>query len=227
MNLEKMKYQPVRDAETRILKCASLIGNHSKFLDIGCGDGKLAENFAHRAGFSQIYGIDNDKECIRQAEKRGINAKYIDATEKLPFEDNFFDAVLCSQVVEHLDNVDILLEEIQRVLKPGGKLMISVPNLCSLHNRIFMLFGYQPTVISPSSRFSFGNPVQKGEKLEKSVGHRHNKAFAPKAFREMLKYYGFDIKYYYGAGIYFLPKFILKLSPELGVNQIALAEKHV
>ena len=214
-----------REAEKKIFKCADIIGNCDKLLDVGCGSGKLTLDFVHRMGSNQIYGVDNDLGRTILANKVGVMAVCSDLTYGLPFDDGLFDVVLCHQVAEHLTDVDMLLKEINRVLKSEGRLVISVPNLCSLHNRIFMLFGYQPTVISPSNHYPFGNPIQK-EALEEAVGHRHNKAFSPKAFKAMIKYYGFNIDYYFGAGIYFLPRFILKLSPELGVNQIIVASKN-
>jgi len=193
-------------------------------LDIGCGDGRLTIEFARRMGFNEVYGIDNDLGNIAKAEERGIKVFNGDITKVSPFGKEFFDVVLCNQVAEHLLDVDSVLEKIHNMLKPNGKLVISVPNLCSLHNRIFMLFGYQPTVVSPSNRYPFGNPVQR-EAIEDGLNHRHNKAFSPKAFKAMVKNYGFNIDYYFGVGIYFLPKVLLKFQPELGVDQIIIASK--
>jgi SAM-dependent methyltransferase len=225
MNLEDLRYGPSRDAQKKVLECADIIGGCGKFLDVGCGFGSLTLEFAHKMGANQVYGVDNDSDRTTKANKVGVMAVCSDITSGLPFDDSFFDVVLCHQVAEHLTDADMLLKEINRVLKSKGKLVISVPNLCSFHNRFFVLFGYQPTVISPSNHYPFGNPIQK-EALEEDMGHRHNKAFSPKAFKAMIKYYGFGIDHYFGAGIYFLPRFILQLSPELGVNQIVVASKN-
>lgn len=233
MDFEKMRYKPVRKSEARILKCAEIVGGCANFLDIGCGDGKLTVKFASKLGFCNIYGIDNDRKKIIEAINNGVKAEYTDINiERLPFLDKTIGCVLCNQTAEHLLNVDNMMEEAWRVLKPNGYLVISIPNLCSLHNRFFMLLGYQPTVISPSTKFSFGNPIQNGQKLktpfddyDETIGHRHNNAFSPKALRRMLEHYNFKIEYYWGAGIYFLPELIIKLFPELGVDQIVLARK--
>ena len=223
-----MRQKQGEDARNRVLSATSLLGKGVSFLDVGCGNGKLTMEFANRLGLSHIYGVDNDSKRLVEAKNRGVITERVDLNKDvLPFQDNYFDIVLCHQVAEHIVNVDCLLQEIWRVLKPDGKLVISVPNLCSLHNRLFMLFGYQPTVISPSSKFSFGNPALNGEQLEEEVGHRHNNAFSPAAFKGILKYYKFNVKYYWGSGIYFLPEYILKLFPGLGVVQIAIARKAI
>jgi ubiquinone/menaquinone biosynthesis C-methylase UbiE len=224
VKFKSMRLKQAEDARNKILSCESLLmGN--RFLDVGCGDGELTMNFEIKLGAKEVYGIDNDEQYLSKARSRGVNTKCVDINSgMLPFPNNFFDVVLCHQVAEHLMDVDHMMQEVWRVLKLNGGFLISVPNLCSLHNRLFMLAGYQPTVVSPSNKFSFGNSMQ-GEQLEESVGHRHNKAFSPRAFKEMIKYYGFKIEHYWGSGIYFLPEFILKVFPELGVVQIILARK--
>lgn len=76
-------------------------------------------------------------------------------TEPFPFEAERFDLVICNQVFEHLKNVFHPLDEIYRVLRVGGMLIFSVPNLASAHNRVLLGLGRQPTsirVIGPHVR---------------------------------------------------------------------------
>jgi SAM-dependent methyltransferase len=62
----------------------------------------------------------------------------------LDFPDNYFDYALASEVLDYVFDPDAVLAEVRRVLKPGGKLIITVPNLASFGNRLLMLLGRSP-----------------------------------------------------------------------------------
>jgi len=68
-------------------------------------------------------------------------------TQPLPAAAGDFDVVVCNQVFEHLKNIYSPITEIHRVLKPGGHLIISVPNMAAFHNRLLFLCGRQPTTL--------------------------------------------------------------------------------
>jgi len=94
-----------------------------KLLDVGCGGGLLAEEFA-RLGF-EVTGIDPAPETVDTARAHaaisGLSIDYWTGTgEHLPFADKSFDHVACCDVLEHVDDVNRVIEEIARVLKPGG-----------------------------------------------------------------------------------------------------------
>lgn len=74
--------------------------------------------------------------------KQGDKSRKSDVNEGMPFSSEFFDVILCNQVAEHLLNPDTLFKEIRRLLRKRGHTHISAPNLCALHNRIFVLFGW-------------------------------------------------------------------------------------
>ena len=119
-----------------------LINNCSgrRVLDYCCGDGQntvfLAKNGADAFGIDiSPVSIQNAKE---KAEKKGLkNASFLvmDA-EKLEFEDNFFDLIVCSGVLHHL-NIEKAYQELSRVLKPGGKIICDEP---LAYNPIFQLY---------------------------------------------------------------------------------------
>ncbi|MFH1462709.1 MAG: methyltransferase domain-containing protein [bacterium] len=106
-----------------------------KVLDLGCGNGRLAEMFHEKR--IEYYGVDNSEELIKIANtKHKIpNTKYkfqaADALN-LPFPDNFFDKVLSIAVLHHIPSEEFRLQflrESQRVLKPEGELILTVWNL--------------------------------------------------------------------------------------------------
>lgn len=199
-----------------------------KFLDIGCNDGEFTLEFAKKIKAKEVYGVDVYAPAMVEAKKKGILIVNADLNERLPLPSDFFDVVLCNQVAEHLLNPDNLFEEISRVLKKGGVSYISVPNLCALHNRIFVLLGWQPTVIWPSTKFVFGNP-NRGYKLSGIASYRHLTTFSPSAFREMLEFYGLKVKRYYGSGFYpfggSISNTFSKVLPSFSVFQLAVVTK--
>lgn len=102
-----------------------------RVLDVGCGGGLLAEELA-RNGF-EVTGIDPAPESIETARAHasasGLAIEYeIGTGESLPFPDGQFDHVTCCDVLEHVDDVDAVIGEIARVLRPGGRFFYDTIN---------------------------------------------------------------------------------------------------
>ena len=128
-----------------------------RFLDCGCGDGKLTMEFQKILRAKEIYGIEFIDEFRLKAEKRGIKCLKCDLNGKWNFNDNFFDLVLSSQNIEHLHNTRLYLEECYRCLKPGGQLIILTENLASWENIGVLVFGWQPFSTTNINGWSLGN----------------------------------------------------------------------
>jgi 2-polyprenyl-3-methyl-5-hydroxy-6-metoxy-1,4-benzoquinol methylase len=104
----------------------------TRVLDAGCGEGVLVEEYAARLA---IEGID-DNYSSQTVRSGSVTA--------LPYAEASFDRALCLDVLEHLtfDEQQRALGELCRVLKPGGELLVSVPNLAHLQSRLhFLLTG--------------------------------------------------------------------------------------
>ena len=114
-----------------------------KILDIGCGEGESLYMASKIFPKSSLYGIGGEKSIILEKLKVNINSIDLDC-EKLPYEDSFFDLIIINHVAEHLKNIFLVFREIRRCLKPNGVLIIGVPNMAAWHNRIALLFGWQP-----------------------------------------------------------------------------------
>lgn len=97
-------------------------------LELGCGVNPLCKNSTK---------ID----IVRL--KDGIVS---DLNKKFPLKDKLFDTVVSMDVIEHLYDIDNFLSEIYRVLKVGGKVIISTPNTTSWKNRLILLFGRNPFI---------------------------------------------------------------------------------
>lgn len=121
-------------------------------LDIGCGSGKFIELLPQKI----FYGVDISDKYLDIAKERGY--KEVHQTDlsfdRLPVPNELFDSVICMEVLEHLFDPLHALAEINRVLKPNGTLIISVPNIGWLPCRLSSLAGYfsdfQNTTLVPS-----------------------------------------------------------------------------
>lgn len=108
-----------------------------RVLDVGCGGGGFAKAIKHYRPDLEVYGVDINKEAIKRAKKddEGVNFK-AESVDRLAFKDEFFDAVVVTDVLEHLEEPTEALRQINRVLKPKGVFCAFVPlerSLFSIH----------------------------------------------------------------------------------------------
>ncbi|TNC99665.1 MAG: ubiquinone/menaquinone biosynthesis methylase-like protein [Gallionellaceae bacterium] len=141
---------------------------HSEFpcehLDIGAGHGELIELM--RTKFElQSSACDYTDSLMKLS---NVSVKIADlSNERLPFPDESFDLVTCTEVIEHLEHYRSTLRDIHRVLKPNGTLVLTTPNILNLKSRIrFLIFGFYnlfgPLHVSESELHTTGghiNPV--------------------------------------------------------------------
>ena len=116
-------------------------GPGRRVLDLGCRDGALSSVYAEG---NSLVGLDADREALTEAEKLGIETRWADLDEPLPFEDASFDVAVAGELLEHLRDPQRVVGEVRRVLRPGGTFVASVPNAYRLKNRIRFLLGRKP-----------------------------------------------------------------------------------
>jgi 2-polyprenyl-3-methyl-5-hydroxy-6-metoxy-1,4-benzoquinol methylase len=108
---------------------------------VGCWDG----NFTRQVLVGEAYAIDVSHEALRQAQKRELHCVRAQAEAAgLPFHDGAFGTVLAAEIVEHVFDTQALIDELVRVLSPGGWLVITTPNLVALSGRAQLLLGRSP-----------------------------------------------------------------------------------
>lgn len=182
-------------------------------LDIGCGSGRdlleakaaLADRQVH------LYGLDCVASHVEALKTQGITAHRIDIErEPFPFPDRLFDVIIANQTIEHVKEIFWIFAECSRVVKRGGYLIVGVPNLAALHNRILLTFGDQPVAIH--------------------VLGPHVRGFTKKGLQRFLEAEGiFRIVDFKGSHLYLLPqwlsKFLVRWRPGIASNIFFLVQR--
>ncbi|MFJ7128766.1 class I SAM-dependent methyltransferase [Streptomyces sp. NPDC098101] len=181
---------PVASGDARSRRQARLLAGAldrpgALVLDVGCGDGTAAAVAGPILAGHRIVGVDWSHDALRRARPRlsHVVRGELDGGG-LPFADGCADAVLFSEVIEHLVDPDRAMDELRRVLRPGGHLMLSTPNLAAWYNRALLLAGRQPVFSEVSLRGIHGRP---GTEV---VGHL--RLFTARALRSFLRSAGFE-----------------------------------
>lgn len=123
----------------------------AKVLDLGCGTGYLAAQVKDIFPEAEVHGTDISAQAINEGKKlyKKIILTVSNSEGVLPYKHNYFDFIISGEHIAHLKNTDIYLEEINRILKPKGTLMLTTPNLVSWFNRILFIFGKAPFFFEP------------------------------------------------------------------------------
>jgi ubiquinone/menaquinone biosynthesis C-methylase UbiE len=159
----------------------SVMGLHhgDRVLDLGCGNGRHTLE-ACRRNSCRVVAADLDQEDLRRVRYmagverasgrlRGDIAFVVADAQSLPFADSSFDSIMCTEVLEHVGDDEAALQELSRVLKPSGKLALSVPAYV-VERAMWLIFpGYR----------------------QKAGGHL--RVYRPRQIREALRRHGFRL----------------------------------
>lgn len=153
-------------------------GSILRILDVGCGDGTCSKKISDMG--NDVCAVDVRQGKAREASLKGIKVIVADLEKGMPFAPASFDLVYATEVLEHVYDTEFFLQEARRVMNKNGVLIVTVPNLACLPNRLRMIFGLYPKYIAPA-RKHWG------------VGE-HVRAFTKNMITELLMRNGFRIE---------------------------------
>lgn len=171
-------------------------------LDAGCAAGRQSLLMAERG--ARVIGMDISESFIVRANREraargGETAQFLVADiENLPFAPDSMDKILCAEILEHVIDFDAAFKELLRLLRPGGRLVMSVPNLNgegTLWQRVKSFF--QRKAFQPLDDFSL-------EAIEEH-GDAHRRLFTGKSLRGLVRPYPVDVVHVRGCGIVDMP----------------------
>jgi SAM-dependent methyltransferase len=164
---------------------------------------------------AQYHGIELSSDLVEKAQERGLNVRRGDLNQRPPFDDRQFDCVLELSVLEHLLNGCHFIAEANRILKPGGKLVILTPNISTYFTIALLLAGRMPsTGPHPDSNHLNNTAVSMNMKDFQGMvegdnpTHRHLVVFSYRTLREFLGLAGFKNIEGCGFGLYPFPNFM-------------------
>jgi SAM-dependent methyltransferase len=123
--------------------CEEIKDRRPRILDVGCGTGA---NLLMLSKYGDAEGVDISEDALAFCRERGLKKVKHGAAEELPFEDGSFDLVTALDVVEHIDDDVASLQEMRRVLRPDGRVLLFVPTF-------MFLWGLQDDVSNHRRRY--------------------------------------------------------------------------
>ena len=166
-------------------------------LDVGCGSGVFLEALDAHGGLTSrgwsLSGVDYSPDALAAGAHRPYDLDRCNLDEGIPRHSGTLDVVTMGEVIEHIFDPDALLAECWRVLKPGGHLLVTTPNVQAWYNRLFFLAGIQPVFVETSTRSTTigAGALKRLKKSETPVGHV--RLFNRTALRDILESQGFNV----------------------------------
>jgi SAM-dependent methyltransferase len=136
-------WTPSRFDVTRATRLHELLAGRppGPLLDVGCYDGQFITRVL---SCGWVIGIDLSAAALAMARQLGLHTVRAQAEHGVPFRDQVFATVVAAEVVEHVFDTEAFVCELARVLRPGGWLAITTPNLVALSGRAQLLLGRSP-----------------------------------------------------------------------------------
>ncbi|MDA3790099.1 MAG: methyltransferase domain-containing protein [Desulfobacula sp.] len=200
---------------------AKKINSESLLLDCGAGSGWYFDQISQMCTLrkDQYFGLEWNLHQVKEAVNRGLNVEELDLNKAIPHENDKFDVVIGLSVLEHLLNGCFWIRECQRILKPGGKLIIVTPNISTYFTIALLAVGKMPStgphadsnqLINSSGLVSIGAHMEgKDPDVEDDTPvHRHLIVFSYRDLNRFLRAIKFDNVVGKGFGVYPFPNFI-------------------
>ena len=203
---------------------------HAVLLDCGCNNGLYSLQLGQQLGTRQIYGLEYNQSLAQEAALAGVRVLCGDLNRAIPLPTASVTVVTAFNVLEHLIETRCFLDEIYRVLKPGGYAIINTPNLASWHNIAALLMGLQPfsgpnidsmtesdvPIVRRMHRRSYQLPEEPAHlDLLEPERHRHIVVVAFRSIQKALLRTGFVVETALGFGYYPLPPALAQIMSHL------------
>jgi SAM-dependent methyltransferase len=134
----------------KVRKLFAGLKGRQKILDVGCANGAILKPLRQQ---HELHGVDISEFLVKQARDNGFDARVHDLlNDRLPYPDGTFDYVFSGETIEHQLDTDWFLLEFNRVLKPGGKVVITYPNIRTPTGVAMMVFFDMPPMYSARYR---------------------------------------------------------------------------
>jgi methionine biosynthesis protein MetW len=117
------------------------IPRQATVLDVGCGVGELLVLLDEEKG-CRCFGVDISDIAIKRLQERGLEGR-VSTLPAIPYADETFDVVTCTETLEHVDKPKRAVAEMTRVVRTGGSIILSVPDGTTDHEEVH-LYRYTP-----------------------------------------------------------------------------------
>lgn len=181
---------------------------HDRVCDFGTGDGIVASDVFGELRPGEVCAIESYGPNVAALRDLGWTVFEDDLNAPTSLASEQFDLIVSNQVIEHLYDTDIFIEEIFRTLRPGGVVVLSTENLASWHNIASLVVGWQPFSLTniTAKAGGVGNPLA----FYAGTGGacfpmQHHRLMTPRALCELMLAHGFVDVRRAGAGYYPLP----------------------
>jgi 2-polyprenyl-3-methyl-5-hydroxy-6-metoxy-1,4-benzoquinol methylase len=171
------EYAVDKQEKTRLDTMLKLVGTGKDVLDTGCRDGTISKMIENLGNY--VEAIEISEFSIKKAREKGLKVYDLDlnAPDWADKIEKRYDVVFAAEILEHVFETDLFLQNIHKVLKTGGILVLSTPNLASLGRRILLLLGR--------------NPVTELNTREGQAGHVRYYVYEP--LKDILRDNGFEV----------------------------------
>lgn len=181
-----LAHEAIHDTVVRILEKEE----RGPLLDVPAGEGALAARLI-TAGF-EVRCCDLYPEIFRL---EGVGIRQGDLNGDLPFDNHSFDFVTCLEGLEHIENPQQAIREFARVLRPGGTVIVSIPNILNIEERLkWLLYGYT-SHFKPMTRAHVARLRAEYDNREEIAAHVNPIGYSE--LRYILEKYGFHVAQVY------------------------------
>lgn len=187
--------------------------NGEKVCDIAGGVGIVASWMATQ-GY-EVSLVEFSDKAVAEAKRRGVQRIFpleIKGIHSLPFEDNYFDSIFFGDIIEHLFDAESVLLEMKRILKPGGKIVVSCPNIAYWRFRMLYVLD--------------GSLERVDVAQQKPWEQEHIRFYNIKILQEFFKKLGFEFVKFKGVNDIWHSKLLANYFPHLFAHTIVAEFKN-